>query len=371
MPRGWAERTSYICGNLRKIEGALKMTDSDFSQGTGDRWDLSPGDGLDPQLIRDFLTQLHDQKVHPILIFGTVRSGKTLMILSLLHYARSVANANMNIRLGDPVFPAQFPYAEGRNHDAEQYYSHWTSEFARGERPPSTQKLVPFFVPIDIEVNQRTYKLAFLEGNGEWYEKQDTTFSQFKQEIVAILAGLAAPLSVIFVAPARDEIAPTDRAGINRSHECLAHCVEEYVRHRAAPEQDNLLLLVTKWDVLQNPGNMGSRFVNPSATDILPEIESWLYVWQYFSNLRGPRRAVTPYSAAWINEKGMIVRDPALQPTFHRFNRTVWNWLFGNVTAANSIERPPVRDVLYPDVDVSKPRRPGFYHSLVRAGLWV
>jgi hypothetical protein len=347
------------------------MTVSDFTESASEHWDLSPSDGLDPQLIRDFLTHLHDQKVHVILIFGTVRSGKTLMILSLLHYARTVANANMNIRLGDPVFPPHFPYAEGRNHDAEQYYGHWTSEFAKGERPPSTQKLVPFFVPIDIEVNQRTHRFAFLEGNGEWYEKDDTTFRQFKQEIIAILSGLAAPLSVIFVAPARDEIVPTDRAGISRSHECLAHCVEEYVRHRAVPEQDNLLLLLTKWDAFQSPGNKSSRFTNPSASDILPEIDSWLYVWQYFSNLRGPRRAVTPYSAAWIKENGMIVRDAALQPTFHKFNRTVWNWLFGNVTAADSAKNPPVRDVLYSDVEIARPKRPGFYHSLIRTGLWV
>ena len=76
----------------------------------------------------------------------------------------------MRIRLGDAVFPPNFPYALERHRDAEQFYNILTIEFANGDRPPSAQKIVPFFVPINIEVAGRTYKLAFLEGNGERYK---------------------------------------------------------------------------------------------------------------------------------------------------------------------------------------------------------
>ena len=82
---------------------------------------LAIDEGLDPQLVRELLTYLHEQRVHPILIFGTVRSGKTLMILSLLHYAKQDSRTNMKIRLGEPIFPSQFPFAEDRYRDAEQF----------------------------------------------------------------------------------------------------------------------------------------------------------------------------------------------------------------------------------------------------------
>jgi hypothetical protein len=337
-----------------------------------DSWESVAGyDALEPGLVRDFVDHLHQQKIHPILIFGTVRSGKTLLILSLLHYAKQDSNADMRIRLGEPVFPPEFPHAAERYRDAEQFYNNLTIEYARGERPPSTQKVVPFFVPVNIEAKGKTYKLAFLEGNGEWYERDDISFRQFKQEIVAILSGLAAPVSIIFVAPTRDDQKPGDRNFRDFSHICLANCVEQYEQHRLVRDGDNLLLLLTKWDVLQNPGRADSRFSDPSASDILTEIEAWHFIWQQFGNLNGPARAVTPYSAGWINEKGLFVREPKLQPIFNKFNRTVWNWLFGNVTAANSLERPPVRENLYTDVEVPKPTLPTLYQSLVRASLWI
>ncbi len=326
---------------------------------------------LDPRAIHDFVVHLQSAKIHPILIFGTTYSGKTLMILSLLHYARHSADANMRIRLGAPVFPPSFPYADERFSDAEQFYNMLTIEFARGEHPPQTFKIVPFFIPIDIEVAGKTYKLAFLEGNGEWYERKNDLFQQFKQEIVGILNGFSAPISVIFVAPTHDDRPEGDRHTQNFSYECLAHWVEQYDRHRLVRDRDNLMLLLTKWDSLHSPGRAGSRFSDASAKDVLAEIEPWRFIWQHFANLNGPQRAVTPYSAAWINDNKLFVRDDRMQGVFDRFNRTIWNWLFGNLTAAASDAATGGRETLYADVVVPKPKPASFYQRLMSACLWA
>jgi hypothetical protein len=349
---------------------------NDFDQAKpDDAWGFindAPGeDELDVRAIHDFVVHLKEEKIHPILIFGTSRSGKTMMILSLLHYAKQNARADMRIQLGDPVFPPNFPYADERYRDAEQFYNLLTIEYARGERPPSTQKIVPFFIPINIEVRGETHKLAFLEGNGEWYERDDYSFRQFKQEIAGVLSGFAAPVSVIFVAPTRDERGRSDRSSQNFSHECLAHCVEHYERRRLVRDRDNLLLLLSKWDALHNPGRADGHFSDASVGDVLSEIEPWHFIWQQFGNLNGPNRALTPFSAGWINENGMFVREDTYQSVFDKFNRTVWNWIFGNITAANSKETPPVRGNLYEDVEIQKPKAPTLYQSIINKSLWI
>ena len=95
---------------------------------------------------------------------------------------------------------------------------------------------------------------------------------------------------MIFVAPV-----PCDETGAKRpellsdfSHECLAHCVEQYDRHRLVRDQDNLLLLLSKWDALHDPGRIDSHFSDASVAEVLTEIEPWPIIWQQFGNLKGP-----------------------------------------------------------------------------------
>jgi len=59
-------------------------------------------------------------------------------------------------------------------------------------------------VPIDIEVDGKLLRFAFLEGMGEWYEREGNTgpYRKFEPEVSAILELYEFGLSVIFVAPA-------------------------------------------------------------------------------------------------------------------------------------------------------------------------
>src|SRR5208283_3029178 len=84
------------------------MTDFDQAKAE-DAWGSlgsgAGGDAVEPRAIHDFVIHLQEEKIHPILMFGTSRSGKALMMLSLMHYAKQNPRGNMRIRLGDAVFP--------------------------------------------------------------------------------------------------------------------------------------------------------------------------------------------------------------------------------------------------------------------------
>ena len=67
----------------------------------------------------------------------------------------------------------------------------------------------------------------------------------------------------------------------------------------------------------------------------------------------------------------MFIRDIKYQLVFDKFNRTVWNWIYGNVTAAASSNIPPVRETLYEDVKLPTPKRPSLYQSLIKTSLWI
>jgi hypothetical protein len=348
------------------------MTDSGEPK-QDDVWDelnaqVRPDTEPDPRQIHDFVLHLQERQIHPVLIFGTALSGKTLMILSLLQYAKQKAGAGIHVRLGESVFPPQYPFAEDRNRDAEHLFNILTTDFASGDLVPSTQKLVPFFVPIDVEFGGVTHKFALLEGNGEWYERDEYSFKQFKREISGILSGYAGPISTIFVAPSKEERSTKTRSF---AHECVAYCIEQYEKNRLVRDRDNLLLLVTKWDTLRNPGRPNERFSDTTPSELLAEIEPWRNIWQKFSSLSGPARAVTPYSAGWINNDKMIVRDKRFDRVFDKFNRTLWNWIYGNLVEAASVARPLARATLYEDVKLPTPTAAPFYRRLVRTCLWV
>jgi hypothetical protein len=351
---------------------AASMSDN-YAEDQKDAWastfEGTSGEGLDARSIQDFITYMKDEKIHPVLIFGTHGSGKTLMILSLLYYAKQNASAGISVRLGESVFPPHFPFAKERYSDAQQFYDNLTVQFAQNERPPTTQKIVPFFIPLDIEVEGERFRFAFLEGSGEWYEKDEFSYREFKQEIAAILGTFPEPISVVVVAPTYDASAQQNKALKNFTYECVANCVEQYERRRLAKSRDNLLLLVTKWDALHNPSRPDSRFSDASVSDILKEIRDWNFIWAKYSSLNGPRRSLMPYSACWINE-GFIIRDQRYQPVFDKFNRTLWNWLIGNASEAASQQNPPARMELYDDVKPAKTRNLNFYYKLAKTCLW-
>ena len=317
---------------------------------------------------------LIDNHIHPVFVFGTTASGKTTALQSLIYYARQ---HGMHISLGSSIFPNDYPEADERDKDAKDFFDNGVTSFARAVLPAPTQKSAPFFVPIDIEVDGKVLKFAFLEGMGEWYERQGPggPYRQFQPEIRAILEQYAFGISIIFVAPTIG----TENVLRDYSHECLANTMAEYEALRVDRSQDNILLLLSKWDAVHFPGLPAHKFSDASPLDVLSEVKQWLFVWSKFSSLSGLKpgaKTLMPYSAVWTKDGKSIIAPGRHTNVFEKFNRTLWNWLYGNLIESSESAAPGIpsridgRKVLYEDV-VLPDARINFYTVLTKLLFFV
>jgi hypothetical protein len=177
---------------------------------------------------------------HPVLIFGTRASGKSLALASLLNYARHSIDSHISVRLVDFNYPKSCPNPDELRDWARELYNGEISRFQKDPRQVllGTRRDYPFFVPVQTAFlpegktargKEEIARFAFLESMGEWLrkEKDDYSFQDLRPEISAVLEHFNAPLSAIFVAPATsDEVLDND--DVNESHEALAHCMDEY-----------------------------------------------------------------------------------------------------------------------------------------------
>jgi hypothetical protein len=226
-------------------------------------------------------------------------------------------------------------------------------------------------VPIDIEVNGKVLKFAFLEGMGEWYEREGVggPYREFQPEIAAILGLYEFGISIIFVAPT----VGTQSVARDYSHECLANTMTEYDNIRLDRNRDNILLLLSKWDAVHDPSLLNDSFCDASPSVVSSEIRQWFLVWSKFASLTGLRvnaKTLMPYSAVWTKDGRSIITIKKYARVFEKFNRTLWNWLYGNITEFESTvpgTAPRVldREILYEDV-VPAESRPGLYALMTK-----
>jgi hypothetical protein len=323
----------------------------------------------------NLVNNLIENHIHPVFVFGTTASGKTTALQSLIYYARQ---HGMHISLGSSIFPNDYPEARERNKDAKDFFDNGVTSFAHAELPAPTQKSAPFFVPIDIEVDRKVWKFAFLEGMGEWYERESVggPYRQFQPEIRAILEQYSFGVSIIFVAPT----IANDTATRDYSHECLANTMAEYEVLRADRSQDNVLLLLSKWDALHFPGLTTQKVSDAFPSDVLTEVNQWpLFVWSKFASLTGLRpcaKTLMPYSAVWTKDGKSIIAPGRHANVFAKFNRTLWNWLYGNIVEssgsmkAGTAQMAAERKILFTDVVL--PEFPSnVYAALTKLLFWI
>jgi hypothetical protein len=325
---------------------------------------------------------------HPVLLFGTAQSGKSLALASILSYALE----NKNSKIAHTLIDFNYP----RSHPAHQTAKNWAKEFyykdvANFQKDPSakaepTRRGHPFFVPIRAVFGSNDDKpevarFAFLESVGEWiHRKADGyTFDELKPDIVEILKNYSNPISVIFVAPSTHDNLLNDDA-VKESHQCIAHCMNRYVELRKRNYGDNLLLLLSRWDAKYRPDAADTsdevdNFAHATSSTVIDALGSYPWAWMTFSNLpfvsRGSR-ALVQYAPTWIID-GVRTNEGRFRPVFNQFNRTTWNWLYGNVFVENN-ERSRggrgERKNLYTDVSLSnRGRGVGLYDAAMRRAI--
>jgi hypothetical protein len=351
------------------------------SSGSGGRYD--------PNTF-DYGKRLDQENIHPVLIFGTSESGKSTMLLSLLSYGKKCGE--ITARLGNnPILPPAHPDSVKYHSEATAFFADEVTKFRGGDLTHLTQRTDPLFIPVDIQPKKeaRTLRFAFLEGDGEWYTKQPVTdrtryqvVPDLKTPISQILNSYSRGISVICVAPCLET---NPSKSIQLSRDSLVALIPEIEGKRANVSlADNWLLTLSMWDGLYSPGDPIGHFYGASSSIALAALAdsgingasgTGSSIWAAFTRLAGHSgngRALMPYSAAWINNK-TIMNNANHAPTFDRFNRTLWNWLYGNACQALSTSPENnlgTRKILFNDVVIPDPAPMKWHERLTRNSLF-
>jgi hypothetical protein len=328
----------------------------------------------------DWGKRLHQEGIHPVLIFGTSESGKSTMLLSLLSYGQQCAEIAAHV-CEKPILPQEHPDAKKNHSEANAFFIEEVRKFQTGNLTYLTQREDPLFIPIEIkpEHEEKSIRFAFLEGDGEWYTMQPVEdknnfqpIPELKKPIAQILNSYPAGLSMIFVVPTF-EVNPQKR--IETSRQSISNLLTKIGSKRAdMSPADNHLLLLSMWDGRHPPGSSNGHFYGATSDVALDALGGGSSgVWAAFTRLTGEGgKAMMPFSAAWINNK-VVIDNEHHKPIFDRFNRTLWNWLYGNASqsaTANSDDAVGRRRVLFPDVVVPDPS-PRPWHEGVTRSLFL
>lgn len=327
---------------------------------------------------------------HPVLIFGTSLSGKSLALASLLSYTQQDELSRIVHNLIDFTYPASHPARKDVKDWAEYFYYKEVTNFQQNPyaKAEPTRREHPFFLPIKTvfrleDGRAEVARFAFLESVGEWLhpEADGYTFRELRPDIVEILENYSNPISVIFVAPAtRDDL--LDETKVKQSHHCVEHFMKRYVHHRKRNHRDNLLLLISRWDAKYRPdtsdaSDSADEFARPTSSIVIGALDNYPWAWSTFSNLSAddvPRgsRALLQYAPTWIKD-GKRTPEGRFHPIFNRFNRTVWNWLYGNVFIENDesgLAQQGERKNFYADVALGRRGRGiGLYAAVMKRAI--
>lgn len=307
--------------------------------------------------------RLKSRRMHPVMLFGTRSSGKSMLLMSLFQAIRN--DAEVAIELDEPLLAKGHPDRDELHGAAETFFHRAADRFDDGLLPQQTIEPKPFFIPIRIQGprDSEPVRFAFLESMGEWYEPQPEPegedrmplHPELKREIRQVVANYAEPASYIYAAP----YSTGDGIGIN-ARDCaigLTGALRNYGRHVQNREKDFHLFLLTKWDQVANPmaGDAGFGWVEPDTVRTLLD-DRFRQPWSAFCAMPQRteyRRFFMQYSAAHIVEDRVGRPPDAFAEFFARYPRTVWNWLYGNALQENALEgrwRREKRPVLFRDV---------------------
>jgi hypothetical protein len=287
-----------------------------------------------------------DNDIHPIVIFGSAGSGKSLLIASLLRYAKRTSESELSL---EPMFEL-IPDHEQKWRDfaalAKGSYHIRDKEFKDGQVLKADANEIPFFIPLRLKIkNGIDAKFAFLEGKGEWYTPDwsaKNPIKPFQDLLSGFLEQFNAGVTAIFVAPFNIENTVTSVSHhvterLRESDAGLAGAITEYSRHRRAlSDHDRQIYLLTKWDIYCKNISVDS-FVDPDTSEVTEVIaerfpESWNHYLGMTQTGEFDTRKVTPYCAAVVDADRIVAVAAEDKPSIDLYARKVWHQIYKNAT---------------------------------------
>jgi hypothetical protein len=329
---------------------------------------------LGEALGNQYANSMAEDGFHPVLIFGAPASGKTTFLLSLIRYMFVGQNCDAQIRLCLEPFPNEStgikPEHKELDRDrwsavkkyANDLFNKNATDFLQSNQiAPRTEVKFPFFIPIEITPKKedlKPLKIAFLEGEGEWYRlntdgESTSPHKTFRHEILAFLERYPYPITAIFVAPFAIDGYESNQDGessrsapkVKERDFALYGIIDQFEKARINQiGADNYLYLLTKWDIrcgsISHP-----EFIYTDFNVVKNEINSKFPMsLNRFNNIRegepirvkgkvvnSRKKTVSAYCAGILRYAVLSLPEESTRAVDH-YSRKLWNYLYLNAT---------------------------------------
>jgi len=329
---------------------------------------------LGEALGNQYANSMAEDGFHPVLIFGAPASGKTTFLLSLIRYMFVGQNCDAQIRLCLEPFPNESTGIKAEHKDldrdrwsavkkyANDLFNKNATDFLQSNQiAPRTEVKFPFFIPIEItpkKENLKPLKIAFLEGEGEWYRlntdgESTSPHKTFRHEILAFLERYPYPITAIFVAPFAIDGYESNQDGessrsapkVKERDFALYGIIDQFEKARINQiGADNYLYLLTKWDI--RCGSVSHpEFIYTDYNVVKTEINSKFPMsLNRFNNIRegepvrvkgkiikNSKKTVSAYCAGILRYAVVSLPEESTRAVDH-YSRKIWNYLYLNAT---------------------------------------
>ena len=297
---------------------------------------------------------MEQSEVHPVLIFGSANSGKSVMLASLLSFLRN-NNLGLSATLISPLLESDSGVAKEVEINAQQFFNHSVINFGDGQAPLATRSRLPFFIPIEAACQSPasggSVRVALMESNGESYHpdsKSPRFYSPLTPDVRAFLSVYEHSISVIYVAPVtqaavRDGTASDarrDRADRRIAEHAIVGAIGAYKATRPEKPIDHHLLLASKWDAYGSADKSGwtlDRILNDStaADDVVPFLQNYYKeaLTSFNTKLQSARCSIHQYCAGVMNARDLDRgRNQRLRPLLDCYSFDLWNWIHTNAS---------------------------------------
>lgn len=311
-----------------------------------------PETSTDEESIKLLAEQMFESGYHPVLLFGNSNSGKTSMLLSLMAAVTTRVDLNATAQLRNNLLSADSNYGQFFRTEAQDFVESKLTNFIEGRSSENTTVALPYFVPIDFSpANKDGVSIAFMEGNGEWYQPERTQegyviSASLNRGVETFMRHFQSGISFIYLLPyTQKESGQTDgysvaedlakkNAGLG-----IKNVIDQYRSIREGRTQDDRhMLLVTKWDARFDPSNPANETLAEILDEGVDEVKYYLennvsyqaaaVAFQGLSDVKN--KAVRNYCSGRM--RGKTIDWPSKENDYFdpisRFPVELWRWLY-------------------------------------------
>jgi hypothetical protein len=320
---------------------------------------------------------------YPVLLAGAAESGKSTIIISLIHAAARAGRAKdhpIDVSISSKFFRKGRDHAQQKEQEkdsasiakidamqdyADLFYQNSRIDFVQARTElEATQATVPIVIPLDLTFSDPDIevRLAIIDGRGELYEPQTGTgekrYRELDPDIQNLLEQYQRAMSFVWVAPVFEE---DDLNLARRCDQGLEAVLSRYQSCRPADscKLDSHLMLLSKWDAVE-PADNGRHFEQLEGKMVIQYFdELYRLSWDKFRNLpigaNSEFRRKFMQFCAWNFLNGRpIPLEAEFEDAFLRYPRTVLNWLISNALKLEARRGGELEETLqftpFPDV---------------------